>query len=72
MRDLSVLVIDQGTILDRIDYNIEQTSEHVEKAVEQLQKADKHQKNSRMFLCIIFLFCMVILFTFILIIKKAA
>eukprot|EP00958_Prasinococcus_capsulatus_P011456 scaffold1137_cov280-Prasinococcus_capsulatus_cf.AAC.2 len=41
MRDLSVLVIDQGTILDRIDYNIEQTAEHVEKAVEELQKADK-------------------------------
>ena len=26
MRDLSVLVIDQGTILDRIDYNMEQAS----------------------------------------------
>ena len=24
MRDLSVLVIDQGTLLDRIDYNMEQ------------------------------------------------
>mmetsp|Transcript_3481 Transcript_3481/g.12562 ORF Transcript_3481/g.12562 Transcript_3481/m.12562 type:complete len:322 (-) Transcript_3481:67-1032(-) len=72
MRDLSVLVIDQGTILDRIDYNIEQTAEHVEKAVEELQKADKYQKNSRAFLCIIFLFCMVVLFALILIIKSAS
>ncbi len=24
MKDLSVLVIDQGTILDRVDYNMEQ------------------------------------------------
>ena len=26
MKDLSVLVIDQGTIVDRIDYNMEQAS----------------------------------------------
>ena len=26
MKDLSVLVIDQGTIVDRIDYNMEQVS----------------------------------------------
>ena len=26
MKDLSTLVIDQGTVLDRIDYNMEQAS----------------------------------------------
>ena len=39
MKDLSVLVIDQGTVLDRIDYNVEQVSTHVEEAVKQLTKA---------------------------------
>jgi t-SNARE complex subunit (syntaxin) len=34
----TVLVIDQGTILDRIDYNIEQTQVHLETAFTELQK----------------------------------
>eukprot|EP00795_Rhopilema_esculentum_P001270 gene1270-15650_t len=37
-KDLSVMVIDQGTILDRIDYNVEQSSMQVEKGLEQLKK----------------------------------
>ena len=30
-KELAALVIDQGTILDRIDYNMETAVEHVEK-----------------------------------------
>ena len=41
MRDLSVLVIDQGSVVDRIDYNMEQTATAVEQGVEELVKADK-------------------------------
>ena len=37
-KDLSVLVIEQGTILDRIDYNIENAAVHVEKANVHLDK----------------------------------
>ena len=48
MKDLSVLVIDQGTVLDRIDYNVEQVSTHVQEAVKQLVKAEETQKKSWM------------------------
>lgn len=48
MKDLSVLVIDQGTILDRIDYNINQTSESVKKAVVELEHAETTQKKNWM------------------------
>mmetsp|Transcript_18453 Transcript_18453/g.55686 ORF Transcript_18453/g.55686 Transcript_18453/m.55686 type:complete len:315 (+) Transcript_18453:298-1242(+) len=55
MKDLSTLVIDQGTILDRIDYNMEQVSLKVEEGVGQLIKAEKSQKQSRLVMCIMFL-----------------
>ncbi|AAB61065.1 contains similarity to syntaxin [Arabidopsis thaliana] len=38
MKDLSALVIDQGTIVDRIDYNIENVATTVEDGLKQLQK----------------------------------
>ncbi|XP_021722266.1 syntaxin-41-like [Chenopodium quinoa] len=45
MKDLSVLVIDQGTIVDRIDYNIQNVATSVEEGFKQLQKADRSQKG---------------------------
>ncbi|XP_065860414.1 syntaxin-42-like isoform X3 [Euphorbia lathyris] len=38
MKDLSILVIDQGTIVDRIDYNIQNVASSVEEGFKQLQK----------------------------------
>jgi len=38
-QDLSALVIDQGTMLDRIDYNVENMGREMEGAVEELGKA---------------------------------
>ena len=40
-KDLSVLVIDQGTLLDSVEYNIEQTSVQMEDAVKDLTVATK-------------------------------
>jgi len=44
--ELAVLVIDQGTILDRIDYNMETAVEHAKEGVVQLEKAEENQKNA--------------------------
>ena len=40
-KDLSNLVIDQGTLLDSVEYNIEQTSVHVAEAVTELKIASR-------------------------------
>jgi len=37
-KEIQALVIDQGTLLDRIDYNIEMVNEHVAEAVVQLNQ----------------------------------
>ena len=39
-------MIDQGTILDRIDYNIEQAADRVTSAVVELNKANEYARAS--------------------------
>lgn len=36
------MVIDQGTLIDRIDYNLEETVKHTKKGVEHLVLAEEH------------------------------
>ena len=43
--DLRDMVVEQGTMLDRIDYNLEKTSTHMAKGLEQLHKAREQQKK---------------------------
>eukprot|EP00980_Cylindrotheca_fusiformis_P006618 scaffold1390_cov138-Cylindrotheca_fusiformis.AAC.21 len=52
-KELAVLVIDQGTILDRIDYNMEAVVEHTKTGITQLERAEKHQRNARPMKCIV-------------------
>ena len=70
MRDLSTLVIDQGSVLDRIDYNVEQVAEKVEAGLTELKKAEHYQKSSRMFLCILFLVVACVLMLLVLVLKS--
>lgn len=68
-KELAVLVIDQGTILDRIDYNMEAVVEHTKTGIQQLEKAEKSQKSARPMKCIICLLCVIALLLVILVLK---
>ena len=40
-KDLSELVIDQGTLLDSVEYNIEMTATQMEEAVSEMKVAER-------------------------------
>lgn len=44
-QDLNALIIEQGTVLDRIDYNVTMAAESTQKAVVELEKAKKLQST---------------------------
>lgn len=70
MKDLSVLVIDQGTIVDRIDYNIQTVAVSVEEGLKQLQKAERTQKKGGMVWCATVLVIMCFIMLVLLILKE--
>ena len=45
-KDMQTLVMEQGTILDRIDYNIDIASTNINKGKNNIIKAEKHMKNN--------------------------
>ncbi|KAH6626854.1 t-SNARE [Chaetomium sp. MPI-SDFR-AT-0129] len=45
-RDLQTMVIDQGTMLDRIDYNVESMAADVKEADKELKTAETYQKKT--------------------------
>ncbi|KAK2580813.1 hypothetical protein KPH14_011546 [Odynerus spinipes] len=69
-KDLANIVQDQGTILDRIDYNIEQTQVQVSEGYKQLKKADSYQRANRKLYCIVVLAAAIILLSFLFVILK--
>mmetsp|Transcript_12023 Transcript_12023/g.32206 ORF Transcript_12023/g.32206 Transcript_12023/m.32206 type:complete len:319 (-) Transcript_12023:208-1164(-) len=69
-KELAVLVIDQGSILDRIDYNIEQVVVQSVEANKQLKKAEESQKSNRAMKCIIVLVVVNVILIIILIAKS--
>ncbi|KAF3961131.1 hypothetical protein ACB098_10G107100 [Castanea mollissima] len=70
MKDLSVLVIDQGTIVDRIDYNIQTVAVSVDEGLKQLQKAERTQKKGGMVRCATVLVIMCFIMLVLLVLKE--
>mmetsp|Transcript_6342 Transcript_6342/g.7267 ORF Transcript_6342/g.7267 Transcript_6342/m.7267 type:complete len:294 (+) Transcript_6342:252-1133(+) len=70
-KDLAALVIDQGTILDRIDYNMENVQMQTQRGLDELVKADAIAQNSRPFKCIMILVIIIVVEALILIIKHS-
>ncbi|KER29954.1 hypothetical protein T265_03540 [Opisthorchis viverrini] len=69
-RDVAQLVVDQGTLVDRIDYNVENTQIRVEQGLQQLSKAQHYQSKDRKMLVIMVLATLVIVFGILLIVTK--
>eukprot|EP01080_Neovahlkampfia_damariscottae_P003417 gene3417-5962_t len=53
-QEFSNLVIEQGTILDRIDHNLDHTIDNVDDGTKNLVKAESYQKCSKITLCMLF------------------
>jgi len=70
-KEIQVLVIDQGTVLDRIDYNIEQAAGKIGDAEVELRKANEYQKKSKTMLCIYLLLLLCGLMVVVLLLKKS-
>lgn len=52
VKDIGALVIDQGTLLDRVDYNICETQVNTGRAVRELRIADRRYRRRHAFWCI--------------------
>ncbi|KHN74235.1 Syntaxin-16 [Toxocara canis] len=70
-KDLASMIVDQGTVLDRIDYNVEQSTMKVKSALKSVQKAERYQKNDKKMHCIVCLSVTIIILIILLILVKS-
>jgi len=68
-KELGALVIEQGTLLDRIDVNMSIVVERVEKGVGELEIADKYSKSNRATYCVAILVLLIVIFLGLLVAK---
>lgn len=59
-RDLSGLIVQQGTVLDSVEYNVQQTARQMDDAVEELKVAKRYQSNTGKRKCILLLVLIIV------------
>lgn len=69
-KELAQMVQEQGTVLDRIDYNVESTHVKVHQGYEQLRRAELYQRSSRKLFCIMILAATTLVMLAVLLITK--
>ncbi|EAY15754.1 SNARE domain containing protein [Trichomonas vaginalis G3] len=69
-KDLSLLIFEQGTLLDRIDTKIEVAIQQVEKGNQQLTDANNYQKSKCIYIYIATVCALIIICLFVIILKK--
>jgi len=68
-KDLQSIVQEQGTILDRIDYNINLSYENTQQGLNSIKKAEEHQKESCFRKAILLLFFIIFVETILILFK---
>jgi syntaxin 16 len=68
-QDLSNMVVEQGTVLDCVEYNVEQTNTYVQEAGQELKVAENYQRRTGRRKCICFLLLVIVGLVIILIYK---
>lgn len=68
-KDLSILVVEQGTILDRIDYNIECAHKDTKQAVVHLEKTKEIENSGRAKGCIMCLMATILVSVLLMVLK---
>ena len=69
MKDLSVLVVEQGELLDKIDYNVVQAAASVQEGYKELVKAEDTQKKGWALYCILALVVLIAVAVIVIIVR---
>lgn len=65
------MVLFQGAVVDRIDYNVDRAQVQTSSGLQQLQKAETYQRKNRKFLCVVGLSVTILFLVIILIVVKS-